>query len=90
MLDKILKLFQGKHPEKLMFIRAALVDIRTLNAFEKNAFPISKDKDVYVCCKPGSRSASGYTFLLKRGHPNGWQSVGLPVVESPTISLLHE
>jgi rhodanese-related sulfurtransferase len=60
------------------------------NDFEKNALALPKDKDVYVYCMKGGRSASASEILLKQGHPNvynllggihGWESEGLPVVE---------
>jgi rhodanese-related sulfurtransferase len=58
------------------------------DSFEKMVIELPKDKEVYVYCRSGRRSASASKILLEQGHPqvynliggiNAWQSSGLPV-----------
>lgn len=58
-------------------------------AFQEGLAKLPKDKEVYVYCHSGGRSAASVSSFLKAGHKHvtnladgiaGWKSAGLPVI----------
>jgi sulfur-carrier protein adenylyltransferase/sulfurtransferase len=85
---------------------AVLIDVREPWEFEEASIPgatliplgqiaarlreIPEDRDVYVHCRMGGRSAKAVAFLLENGRPrarnvaggiDAWRAAGLPVSE---------